>query len=129
MCFVLYICQCISLCLDVSPKTRVANIVFSCILMFRRFLEQRQSVTYILLADRAPWEELLEWQSNPGRLDIVQEGNFKGAEVGYLPVPKDEPVGKIGLTEQGVCLGLRKKREFMAFGRRGRQLRRTTRMS
>lgn len=52
-------------------------------------MDQRQSVTYILLADRAPGEELLEWQRNPRRLGIVQAGNFKGAEGGYLPEPKD----------------------------------------
>lgn len=69
-------------------------------------MEQRKSVTYILLADRAPEEELLEWQRNPERLNMAQEGNFKGAEVGYLPVPKDEPVGESGLTEQRVLSGI-----------------------
>lgn len=57
-------------------------------------MEQRQSVPYILLAGRSLWEELLEWQRNTGRLDMVQEGNFKGAEVCYPPVLKDE--GKWG---------------------------------
>lgn len=68
-------------------------------------MEQRQSVIFILLSDRSPWEELLEWQRNPESLDIVQEGNFKVVEVGYPPVPKDEPVGMTGLTEQRVFSG------------------------
>ena len=43
---------------------------------------------------------------------------------------KDEPVGKTtGVAEQRALYGTQEKiRAFMAFGRRSRQLRRTTRM-
>jgi len=65
---------------------------------------------------------------SPGRLDILQEGNLTGAGADRPHVPKDEVVGKkTGLANQR-ALAQEKKREFVAFGRRGRQLRRTTRM-
>ena len=66
----------------------------------------------------------------PGRLDILQEENLQGAGAGCPYVPKDELAGKkAGLAEQRTLAGTQeKKREFMTFGRRGRPLRRTTRM-
>jgi len=44
-------------------------------------------------------------------------------------VPKDELAGKkTGLAEQRIGWNSGKKREFMTFGRRGRSLRRATRV-
>ena len=72
-----------------------------------------------------------EGQRSPGRLDILQEGNLKGTGAGHPHVLKDEPAGKkTSLAEQRALAGTQgKKKEFMTFGRRARQLRRTTRMS
>lgn len=59
-----------------------------------------------------------EEPSTPGTLDILQEGNIKGAGVGHQLVPKDKPAEKTNLAgTQG------KKGTFITFGRRGRQLR------
>lgn len=71
-----------------------------------------------------------EGVKNPGRLDVLQEGNPKGVEAGHSCVPKDEPAGnKTGLAEQTFLAGTQgEKGEFMIFGRRGRSLRRTTGM-
>jgi len=45
-------------------------------------------------------------------------------------VLKEEPSGKKNdQTEQRTLAATQEKREFMSFGRRGRQLRRTTRIS
>lgn len=64
-----------------------------------------------------------EEPSSPGRLDILQEGNIKGAGVGHHFVPKDESVEKTKLAgTQG------KKGTFITFGRRGRQLKMITRI-
>jgi len=66
-----------------------------------------------------------------GRLDILQEGNVKGAGAGHAHVPKDKMVGKTtGLAEQGALAGTQEEKgEFITFGRRSRQLGRTTKMS
>jgi len=69
-----------------------------------------------------------ERQRSPGSLDLLQEGNLKGAGADHLYVLKDELTGrKTGLAEQRALVGTQGE-EFLTFGRRGRQLRRTTRM-
>ena len=72
-----------------------------------------------------------EGQRSPARLDVLQEGNLKGTGAGHPHVLKDEQAGsKTSLAEQRALAGTwAKKGEFMTFGRRGRPLRRTTRMS
>lgn len=70
-----------------------------------------------------------ERERSPGRIDIFEEGNPKSAEVGCPHVPKEELSGKkTSLTEQ--CSGLKSGKigEPVAPGRRGQQLRRTTRI-
>ncbi|KAK4832250.1 hypothetical protein QYF61_021602 [Mycteria americana] len=53
-----------------------------------------------------------EGQRSPGRLDILQEGNLKGAGAGCPHVPKDEQVGKkTGLAEQSTLAGSRGKKK------------------
>lgn len=62
-------------------------------------------------------------------LGILQEGDLKGAGGGHLHVPKDELVGKkTSLAEERALAGIQEKKESWTFGRRGGQLRRTTRM-
>ncbi|KAK4810447.1 LOW QUALITY PROTEIN: hypothetical protein QYF61_004227, partial [Mycteria americana] len=55
-----------------------------------------------------------EGQRSPGRLDILQEGNPKGAGAGRPYVPKDKLVGKkTGLAEQGAFAGTQEKKESL----------------
>lgn len=69
---------------------------------------------------------------SPGRLDILQ-GNLKRTGAGHSYVLKDKPtVRKTDVAEQRAESFDRnsvEKREFKAFGRRGRQLKRTTGMT
>lgn len=70
-----------------------------------------------------------EEQRGPGGLHILQKENHNGAGAGCPHVAKDEPVGKNDLVEQRIWVELSKKtQEFMAFGRRGRELRSTLRI-
>jgi len=74
---------------------------------------------------------LTEGQRCPGRLDTLQGRSIQGAGAGHCDGPKDQTAGnKTGLAEQRALTGTQgKKGEFMSFERRGRPLRRTTRMS
>ncbi|GAB0180778.1 hypothetical protein GRJ2_000543100 [Grus japonensis] len=59
-------------------------------------------------------------QRSPGRLDILQEGNLKGAGAGCPHVPKDKPAGKkTGLAEQRALAGTRKKRRVYDLWKKG----------
>lgn len=70
------------------------------------------------------------WEKSPGSLDILQEGNPKGTGAGCPHRPKVDPEGKkTSLTEQRALSGTQEKKEkIMTSGRRGRPLRRTTRL-
>jgi len=56
-----------------------------------------------------------EWQrSPPGRLNILQEGDLKGAGAGHHYVLEDELVGRrMGLAEEGALAGSREKKESL----------------
>jgi len=63
-------------------------------------------------------------------LCTLQGGNLKGTGAGCPHVPKDEQAGKkTSLAEQSFGWDSGKKGEFMSFGRRGRPLRGTARIS
>ncbi|KAK4832965.1 hypothetical protein QYF61_026791 [Mycteria americana] len=82
------------------------------------------------LADRVPWEAALKSKG-------VQEGwtffKKKILKVQEQAIPMCQKTSRRGRRpawlNRALWLELRKKRDFMTFGRRGRQLRRTTRMS
>ncbi|KAK4812034.1 hypothetical protein QYF61_026172 [Mycteria americana] len=61
-----------------------------------------------------------EGQRSPGRLDILQEGNLKGAGAGRPHVPKDKPAGKkTGLAEQRALAGTQEKRRVYDLWKKG----------
>jgi len=65
-----------------------------------------------------------------GRLDIPQEGNLKGAGTGHPYVLKDKQRGRRpACLNRELWLELGKKREFMTFGRKDRELKRIIRIS
>lgn len=54
-------------------------------------------------------------------LDILQEGDLKGAGAGHLHVPKDEPVGKkTSLSEERALAGIQEKRRVYDLWNKGR---------
>ena len=64
------------------------------------------------LVDKSPLGGSPEGQRSPGRLDILQEGNLKGAGAGRPHVLKDELAGKkTGLAEQRALAGTQEKKE------------------
>lgn len=77
------------------------------------------------------WESSLggspDGQSCPGRLDNLQEENSKDREIGHSNAPEERRGRR--LTEESLGWSSGKKTgEFRTFGRKGRKLRRTTRM-
>jgi len=72
-----------------------------------------------------------EGQRGPGRLHILQEGSLQGTAAGCPHVLQDKPTGKMtSLAEQAAfAWDSGKKGEFTTFGRKGRQLRKSTGIS
>jgi len=77
------------------------------------------------LVDGFPWKADLKGKGVQEGLTFFKKGILKGAGAGRPHGPKDEPVGKkISWAEwRALTRTQEKKRKFMTFGRRSRQLR------